>query len=71
MPTIKQVMEHLMAEKAREEGRAMPGPSDCPWCGANPPFAFRDELSAKEHGISGMCQACQDEHFAPYPEDAP
>jgi hypothetical protein len=24
---------------------------------------FRDDLSRKEHGISGMCQACQDEMF--------
>ena len=27
---------------------------------------FRDELSAKEFKISGMCQKCQDEAFAPY-----
>jgi hypothetical protein len=24
---------------------------------------FRDALSQKEHGISGMCQTCQDEVF--------
>jgi hypothetical protein len=24
---------------------------------------FNDELSQKEHGISGMCQSCQDEVF--------
>lgn len=24
---------------------------------------FKDELSRKEYGISGMCQACQDEIF--------
>ncbi len=25
------------------------------------PDSFRDELSRKEYGISGLCQACQDE----------
>ena len=24
---------------------------------------FRDELSRKEHGISGFCQSCQDDIF--------
>ena len=24
---------------------------------------FRDELSRKEHGISGLCQVCQDDIF--------
>jgi hypothetical protein len=24
---------------------------------------FRDQLSRKEYGISGLCQACQDEIF--------
>ena len=26
-------------------------------------LAFRDELSRKEHGISGLCQTCQDGIF--------
>ena len=26
---------------------------------------FRDELSRKEHGISGFCQSCQDDIFGP------
>lgn len=31
---------------------------------------FRDELSIKEYGISGMCQRCQDKTFAPkHPDD--
>jgi hypothetical protein len=29
---------------------------------------FRDDLSQREYLISGLCQACQDEVFAP-PED--
>lgn len=31
---------------------------------------FRDPLSVKEHGISGLCQSCQDEVFAEPPLDA-
>lgn len=29
---------------------------------------FRDELSAREYEISGMCQKCQDGFFGPPPE---
>jgi len=33
---------------------------------------FRDEISAKEYSISGMCQTCQDKTFGlPEPEDNP
>lgn len=32
---------------------------------------FRDELSRKEFGISGMCQKCQDSIFDHDPDDAP
>lgn len=27
---------------------------------------FKDELSAKEYTLSGMCQACQDKMFNPF-----
>jgi hypothetical protein len=30
---------------------------------------FRDELSRKEHGISGFCQSCQDDIFGLNDED--
>ena len=30
---------------------------------------FRDELSRKEHGISGFCQSCQDDIFGGPDED--
>ena len=30
---------------------------------ANPDVNFRDELSRKEYGISGLCQTCQDSIF--------
>lgn len=34
----------------------------CPMCG-NKIEGFRDELSLKEYGISGLCQECQDLTF--------
>ena len=34
----------------------------CVYCG-KPAGEFRDELSKKEYGISGLCQKCQDEVF--------
>ena len=34
----------------------------CVFCG-KPADKFRDQLSAKEYGISGLCQVCQDEVF--------
>ncbi len=30
---------------------------------------FRDELSKREHGISGFCKVCQDETFGSHQED--
>ena len=30
---------------------------------------FKDEISAKEYTISGLCQECQDIAFAPYDEE--
>ena len=36
----------------------------CPVCGvAIQPGEYRDDLSVKEAGISGMCQKCQDRVF--------
>jgi len=37
----------------------------CPFCGniVNPDTEFKDGLSRKEFGISGLCQACQDKMF--------
>lgn len=34
----------------------------CPFCGAIPE-GFRDEVSAREYEISGLCQTCQDKVF--------
>lgn len=35
----------------------------CVFCGSEA-AAFKDELSAKEFEISGLCQKCQDETFS-------
>ena len=37
----------------------------CPFCNKDIDVGkeFRDELSRKEFGISGLCQKCQDEVF--------
>lgn len=36
----------------------------CPFCnGTVEKEEFRDELSLKEFGISGLCQQCQDSFF--------
>lgn len=34
----------------------------CPFC-SKPVGEFKDEISKKEHEISGLCQACQDSVF--------
>ena len=36
----------------------------CPTCN-KPITEFKDKLSKKEYGISGMCQECQDKTFNP------
>jgi hypothetical protein len=37
----------------------------CPFCGKkiDPEKEFKDELSRREFGISGLCQGCQDGVF--------
>lgn len=37
-------------------------PGICPLC-EQPAVAFRDEISVKEHEITGLCQSCQDDLF--------
>jgi len=37
--------------------------SECPRCGSADK-RFRDDISKKEHSISGLCQLCQDIIFA-------
>ena len=40
----------------------------CVVCGGGA-MEFKDDISAKEYTISGLCQECQDEAFAPYDEE--
>ena len=40
----------------------------CPMCGKRPD-GFKDEVSRREHAITGMCQACQDAFFDAEGED--
>ncbi len=40
----------------------------CVSCGCHAD-SFKDDISAKEYTISGLCQECQDEAFAPYDEE--
>jgi len=40
----------------------------CVSCGGDA-SEFKDDISAKEYTISGLCQECQDEAFAPYDEE--
>ncbi len=36
----------------------------CPLCGGLP-LAFDNDMSKREHEISGLCQECQDREFGP------
>jgi uncharacterized CHY-type Zn-finger protein len=40
----------------------------CPFCGkkVDPTTKFKDALSLREYGISGLCQNCQDKMFPQY-----
>jgi len=40
----------------------------CVSCGCHAD-EFKDDISAKEYTISGLCQECQDIAFAPYDEE--
>jgi hypothetical protein len=52
---IKQVMGKDRQETIRN--------GKCMTCDVDEVGGFKDELSAKEYTISGMCQACQDKAF--------
>lgn len=56
--------------KAFMQFRADAARGICPTCGLSTKGAkFKDDLSRREHEISGLCQPCQDSYFAPQPED--
>lgn len=68
-PTIKsQAMEQFLTKVSGSDRRTAieadvcrPAPMGC----GKPIDGFRDDLSAKEYRISGMCQTCQDKVFGP------
>lgn len=57
------LLEVLKQEIANSQSRPVSKPGECPLCGAKPPFKFKDELSVKEFGITGVCQPCQDKLY--------
>lgn len=57
---VRQVMRTLADRPhAKLERRCVIAPVGC----GKPITKFNDELSEKEYGISGLCQACQDRIF--------
>ena len=61
-PKSKAIDELLTAIMGKDRVRVVNVDGRCMTCD-NPDVALRDELSAKEYNISGMCQRCQDEVF--------
>lgn len=65
MKRTKAMQEFVDQQTKAMFGRSMTEAGElglCVTCG-NPLGQFRDELSRKEAGISGMCQKCQDQTF--------
>jgi hypothetical protein len=65
LDTFKEEMAFKLFGRSRR--LAIAG-NQCVKCGAHN-LEFRDELSGKEHGISGLCQVCQDGIFGGSDED--
>jgi len=64
-PKSKQIDDFLTKlsgdsrQSAAQEMRCIAPPIGC----GKPIKGFKDNLSAKEHRISGLCQECQDKFF--------
>lgn len=59
-PAMAATLEQLFGRTtALKTGVCLKAPIGC----GQPVGPFRDELSRKEHAISGLCQACQDSIF--------
>lgn len=59
-PQITEFLERFSGRSTAIEGnRCVNPPIGC----GGPAVEFRDELSAKEYTISGLCQNCQNEIF--------
>ena len=61
-PAMEKTLEDLALTFCGRSRRVSIERNLCVWCGG-PALAFKDELSAKEYRISGMCQRCQDKTF--------
>jgi hypothetical protein len=65
-PAIEGFLEEVFGRSsAITEGLCVKPPMGC----GKPIEGFRDDLSAKEYRISGLCQNCQDEVFSPPAEE--
>lgn len=58
------VIQKFLIEIAPHGKQAYETGDTCALCGAKVTIdSFKDTISIKEYGISGMCQACQDKVF--------
>lgn len=65
-PALEGLLEGLAGRSsAITEGLCVKPPFGC----GKPIEGFRDEKSAAEYRISGLCQSCQDEVFSPPVEE--
>jgi len=59
MEEMREIMKRMFPVQMARRAQG-----DCPFCGRPVrKTAFRDEISLKEFGISGLCQSCQDKTF--------
>jgi hypothetical protein len=66
-PDMNAALDRLFGRStAIVNDRCVPAPIGC----GGTATTFRDALSRKEFGISGLCQACQDSVFGAPEEDA-
>lgn len=59
------MMTNQLIKQAFPQAVEITAEGKCPFCGKkiDVETEFKDELSKKEFGISGLCQSCQDEFF--------
>lgn len=62
MTNMKQFKEQMSIQFFGRSSIIAKAGSQCVGCG-KAATVFRDMLSEKEYGISGLCQRCQDEIF--------
>ena len=62
MNELEQVKEEMAFSLFGRSPSVCKAGGQCVMCGEFD-LSFRDELSRKEHGISGFCQSCQDDIF--------